>query len=199
MADGQSSPPCAPLGVLLLLIGGICSVQAGPTDFWCNRQVRKTMEKEIVGLRADMVACVGADTLDSPVQLPCVMLHASEWENKTLQQKSAEVVEALRVFWDGVRVAKNQSTSECQTSLLEKLERHMANYVAIVSRLQMQSGAGTPPPSSPRSCSSVTSTSEVLKQYGNLLRGKLERLAADLRDKAPESRQRSTAAEGRCG
>ncbi|XP_077962969.1 thrombopoietin isoform X3 [Gasterosteus aculeatus] len=145
------------------------------------------------------VACVGADTLDSPVQLPCVMLHASEWENKTLQQKSAEVVEALRVFWDGVRVAKNQSTSECQTSLLEKLERHMANYVAIVSRLQMQSGAGTPPPSSPRSCSSVTSTSEVLKQYGNLLRGKLERLAADLRDKAPESRQRSTAAEGRCG
>uniref|UniRef100_A0AAQ4P6Y5 Uncharacterized protein n=1 Tax=Gasterosteus aculeatus aculeatus TaxID=481459 RepID=A0AAQ4P6Y5_GASAC len=137
MADGQSSPPCAPLGVLLLLIGGICSVQAGPTDFWCNRQVRKTMEKEIVAL-CTQVACVGADTLDSPVQLPCVMLHASEWENKTLQQKSAEVVEALRVFWDGVRVAKNQSTSECQTSLLEKLERHMANYVAIVSRLQMQ-------------------------------------------------------------
>ncbi|XP_077962971.1 thrombopoietin isoform X4 [Gasterosteus aculeatus] len=176
------------------------------------------MEKEIVGLRADMPAWVQTlwTLLYSCRVLCCTQANGKIKRNCVnvscvclcvcvcvcllqLQQKSAEVVEALRVFWDGVRVAKNQSTSECQTSLLEKLERHMANYVAIVSRLQMQSGAGTPPPSSPRSCSSVTSTSEVLKQYGNLLRGKLERLAADLRDKAPESRQRSTAAEGRCG
>ncbi|KAL6105014.1 uncharacterized protein ACO6RY_06629 [Pungitius sinensis] len=182
--------------LLLLLIGGICSVHAGPTDFWYNHPVRRNMVKEIVGLREDMVACVGADTLHSPVQLPCVMVHATEWANKTLQQKSAEVVEALRMFRDGVQVTKNHSTSECQTSLLEKLQRHITNYVAIVRWLQIQSGAVTPPPPSPQSCSSVNSTSEVLKQYGNLLRGKLERLAIDFRDEAPEWGQRSTAAEG---
>ncbi|KAM8902631.1 thrombopoietin isoform 2-T2 [Spinachia spinachia] len=178
---------------------GLWIIAAGPADFWCNHQVRRNMGKEIVGMRADVLACVGADTLRSPVPLPCVMVHATEWADKTLQQKCAEVVEALREFRGGVQGTKNQSTSECQASLLEKLERHISNYVAIVSRLQVQSGAVTPPPSPPRSCSSVNSTSEVLKRYGNLLRGKLERLAIDLRDEAPESGQRSTAAKGRCG
>uniref|UniRef100_A0A8C9X1T7 Thrombopoietin n=1 Tax=Sander lucioperca TaxID=283035 RepID=A0A8C9X1T7_SANLU len=77
-------------------------------------------------------------TLPSPVQLPCVSLHKTEWAKKTLQQKRAEVVGALRVFQDGVQGARNQSTSKCQTSLLEKLGDHITNYLVIINRLQIQ-------------------------------------------------------------
>ncbi|KAK9520459.1 hypothetical protein VZT92_020344 [Zoarces viviparus] len=204
LTDHSCGTPCtqdrvmAYSRLLLLLIGVIYLVQARPTDFWCNRQARKTMEKKIQGLRTDMVACVGADTLPSPVQLPCVWVHAAEWANQTLQQKCAEVVEALRVFRNGVQGTKNHSTSECQTSLLEKLEHHIANYVAIVSRLQTQNGTVTPSRSAVRNCSRVNSTSKVLQQYGYLLKGKLERLSVDLRDDVPKVEQRTTATKGRC-
>ncbi|XP_078023489.1 uncharacterized protein LOC144462773 isoform X3 [Epinephelus lanceolatus] len=113
-------------------------VQARPTDFWCNPQARKTMERKTEGLRKDMAACVGENTLPSPVQLPCVSINTTEWANKTLRQKHAEVVEALQVFQDGVQGAKDQTTSGCLTSLLEKLEHHITNYLAIVSSVQIQ-------------------------------------------------------------
>ncbi|XP_068441935.1 thrombopoietin [Clinocottus analis] len=170
--------------LLLLLIGAILSVRARPADFWCNRQARKNMENVIEGLSADVATCVGADTLPSPVQLPCVLVHATEWANKTLQQKRAEVLEALRVFREGVRAAKSQSTSECQTSVLERLERHIANYLAIVAGLHIRDGSTTPSPPAGQTCSSMSSTSKLLKNYGNLLKGKLDRLAVDLRDHA---------------
>ncbi|XP_034404817.1 thrombopoietin [Cyclopterus lumpus] len=181
---------------LLLLIGVISSVPARPTDFWCNRQARKNMEKTTEGLSADVVTCVGADTLPSPVQLPCVLVHATQWANKTLQQKRAEVFGALRVFLDGVQGAKNRSTSKCQTSLLGRLERHVTNYVAIVGGLRVRNGTTTPPRRAVQTCSSVTSTSSVLKQYGNLLKGKLERLAVDLRDDVCGAERGTTATEG---
>lgn len=59
MAAHQSCPLCAPLGLLVLLIGVISShlpeVQGRPTDFWCNDQARESMEKRIEGVKKDMV------------------------------------------------------------------------------------------------------------------------------------------------
>lgn len=188
--------------LLLLLIGVISShlpeVQARPTDFWCNRQARKNMEERIERLKTDMAGCVGADTLPSPVQLPCVSVHTAEWANKTLHQKRAEVVGALQMFRDGVQGARNQTTLDCKTSLLEKLGHHIANYLAIVNRLQIQDSTMTPPHSAVQNCSSRNSTSEVLKQYGNLLKGKLERLAIDLQDGICKVEHRTTNTKGPC-
>lgn len=59
MAAHQSFLLCAPLGLLLLLIGVISShlpdVQAKDTDFWCNFRARKRMEDKISCLQREMV------------------------------------------------------------------------------------------------------------------------------------------------
>ncbi|XP_056297659.1 thrombopoietin [Pseudoliparis swirei] len=182
---------------LLLLVGLMSSVPARPADFWCHRQARKNLERSIEGLSDDLVTCVGADTLPSPVQLPCVQLHATEWANTTLHHKRAEVLGALRLLLDGVQGARTRSRSSCQTSLLGRLERHITNYVAIVGGVHIRSVTTAPPGGAVQNCSSVSSTGSVLKQYGNLLRGKLERLAVDLRDLVCRAeRGRRTAREG---
>ncbi|XP_049432936.1 thrombopoietin isoform X2 [Epinephelus fuscoguttatus] len=128
--------------LLLLLIGVISchlpEIQARPNNFWCSPQARKTMERKTEGLRKDMATCVGENMLPSPVQLPCVSINTTEWANKTLRQKHAEVVEALQVFQGGVQGAKDQTTSGCLMSLLEKLEHLIKNYLVIVSSVQIQ-------------------------------------------------------------
>lgn len=55
-----------------------------------------------------------------------------------LQEKRAEVSETLQVFQDVVQGAKSQATLSCQTSLLESIERHISNYLAIIGRLQIE-------------------------------------------------------------
>lgn len=59
MAALKPSLLCASLGLLLLMIGVIATplpqVQARPSDFWCNSQARKNMERRIEGLQTDMV------------------------------------------------------------------------------------------------------------------------------------------------
>lgn len=195
MGEGCSSTdhswgtPCTPERVmaysrLLLLLMGVIStylpeVQTRHIDFWCNRQARKFMETMIDRLKRDMADCVGSDVLSSPVQLPCVWVHTTEWANKTLQQKYAEVVGALQMFQDGVR---NQTTQQCQSLLLRRLELHITNYLDIVNRLQIQNGTVTPPQSAVQNCPSQTSLSKVLDQLTKLLMGKLEYLAIDLQD-----------------
>lgn len=55
-----------------------------------------------------------------------------------LQEKRAEVSETLQGFQDVVQGAKSQATLSCQTLLLESIERHIRNYLAIISRLQIE-------------------------------------------------------------
>lgn len=147
------------------------------------------MESWIEKLKKDMVDCVGSDTLSSPVQLPCVWVHETEWANKTLQQKHAEVVGAFQMFQDGVR---NQTAQQCQTPLLERLGNHITNYLVIVNKLQIQNGTVTPSQSAVQNCSSQTSLSKVLEQLKRLLRGKLEHLALDLQDSNCKVEHRTT-------
>ncbi|XP_067450092.1 thrombopoietin-like [Thunnus thynnus] len=185
MAVRHSSPLCAPVGLLLLLLGVFSShlseVQARPTDFWCNYQERKKMEQRTLEeLKRDIADCGGSDTLPSPVQLPGVRFRVAEWANKTLQQRHAEVLGALQVLQDGVRVATNQTTSKCQSSLLQKLEHRIANHLLIVNQIQPQNNTVTPSESTVQN--STSQTRKVLDQYEKLLKGKLERLAIDHKD-----------------
>lgn len=46
--------------------------------------------------------------------------------------------ETLQGFQDVVQGAKSQATLSCQTSLLESIERHIRNYLAIISTLQLE-------------------------------------------------------------
>ncbi|CAJ1066104.1 uncharacterized protein LOC117825544 [Xyrichtys novacula] len=169
--------------LLLLLIGVISSnlpgLQARPIDFWCNREARKSMTKTVEGLKKDMADCVGSHELPSPLQLPCLWVQPAEWVNKTLQQKHAEVHSALHVFQDGVHGARSQSTLQCQTSLLERLERHITNYVGLVDSLPMQTEMGS---HLVQNFTNETTLDAVLDKYRTLLKGKLERFARDLKD-----------------
>ncbi|XP_034557334.1 uncharacterized protein LOC117825544 [Notolabrus celidotus] len=183
----QTSPLSAPSGLLLLLLIGVISchlpgVQARPIDFWCNREARKHMGKAVEGLKKEMADCVGSHMLPSPLQLPCVWVQPAEWANKTLQQKRAEVLGAFQVFRDGVHGAANQTTLQCQTSLLERLGHHVTNYVGLVSSLQIQNDMGTSSQPAAQNCPPERSLKKVLEQYGRLLKGKLERFAVDLKD-----------------
>uniref|UniRef100_A0A3Q3KPE4 Thrombopoietin n=1 Tax=Monopterus albus TaxID=43700 RepID=A0A3Q3KPE4_MONAL len=183
---------------LLLLIGLISSylhkAQGRPIDFWCNNQDRKSRTNRIEGLKKDMADCVGSETLPSPIQIPCVWVHPAEWANKTLQQRSVEVLGALQGFQDRVQEAsKQQTTLQCQTSLLKKLESHIRNDVDIVQRLHIQNGTYH---SVIQYCFNQTSLKEVLEQYRRLLSKKLERLATDLHDSMCKAEHRSTNTKG---
>ncbi|XP_030298186.1 thrombopoietin isoform X2 [Sparus aurata] len=171
--------------LLLLLIGVITShlpeVQAAPIDFWCNSPDRKMMANMIDGLKDGMAGCVGPDTLSSPVQLPNVGLSMAEWANKTIQQKHSEVIGALKMFQDGVQGARDQTTVQCQTQMLERLRQSIANYLVIINRLQIQNDTGTPSHSAVQG-SSHTSLNKVLDQFRLLLKGKLEYFAIDLQE-----------------
>lgn len=52
-------PRCPSPGLLLLMIGVIATLlpqlRARPTDFWCNCQARKSMERRIEGMQTDVV------------------------------------------------------------------------------------------------------------------------------------------------
>ncbi|KAM3616667.1 uncharacterized protein V6R79_021505 [Siganus canaliculatus] len=227
MAGYQSSPLCAPLGFLLLLVGVISfhiyKVQAGPIDFWCKCQARKNMEKRTDGLQKEMANCVGSGTLSSPVQLPCVLVNTSEWALKTLnnsflaptlgpvpnvitcyylldylQQKHAEVFGDLLGFQDTVQGARNQTTP-CQMSVLERLQHLITNYLLIVRKLPIQNDLAMPPHSEVQNCSSQTTLSKVLPQFKNLLTGKMKRLAVDLHESICKTTGGTTESERPCG
>lgn len=202
MAGYQSSLLCAPLGFLLLLVGVISfhiyKVQAGPIDFWCNCQARKNMEKRTDGLEKEMANCVGSDTLSSPVQLPCVLVNTSEWALKTLQQKHAEVFGDLLGFQDTVQGTRNQTT-QCQMSVLERLQHLIKNYLLIVRKLPIQNDSAMSPHSGVQNCSSQTTLSKVLPQFRNLLKGKMKRLAMDLQESICKTTRGTTKSERPCG
>ncbi|XP_075330212.1 thrombopoietin-like [Odontesthes bonariensis] len=169
--------------LLLLLIGVVSTnlpeVHTKPTDFWCNFNARKKiMDKIDNKAQAD---CVGSDVLPSPVQLPCEGMNIAEWKNKTLQQKHAEVLEALQVFQHGVQRVRNQTSLDCQASLLEGLERSITFHVNIVSKVHVQNDDFTSSHPPAEKCHNKTSHREVVTIYKQLLRGKLFRLATDLK------------------
>lgn len=170
--------------LLLLLIGVISThlpeVHARSIGFWCNNDARKRMMEKI----ADFAGLDTPDTLPSPVQIPCVGLNTTEWTNKTLQQKRAEVLGTLQVFKDGVQSAKSNVT-EPQSSLLEKLEKSIRHYLVIVNTVPIQSDDLTPSQSAVKNCSSQTSLSKVLEEYRQLLIGKVKYLFVDLQDMCP--------------
>uniref|UniRef100_A0A8C5HHN9 Uncharacterized protein n=1 Tax=Gouania willdenowi TaxID=441366 RepID=A0A8C5HHN9_GOUWI len=55
-----------------------------------------------------------------------------------LQQKHAEVLAALRLLQTGVQHVRSQPLTQCQTSVLKRLERSITNHLVIVTSLHIQ-------------------------------------------------------------
>lgn len=177
MAAPQSHLPCAVPGLLLLLLIGatvnqLPQVHARPADFWCNHSIRQ-------GLMAsfeDKGNC--KEVLSSPVPVPCVGLNLVEWENKTLEEKRAEVLGNFQVFQDAVQHVRNQTSSDCHT-FLETFEHNILQYVKIVSRVHRQNNGFAPSQAQTRTCAGKNKLSEVWNTYTRLIRGKLRQLVED--------------------
>ncbi|XP_029028327.1 uncharacterized protein LOC114868688 isoform X2 [Betta splendens] len=184
--------PSRPLLLLLLLTGPGCShlpgVQGKPSDFWCDHQHRTDMQNMTERLARRTAGCTDLDSLPAPIQLPCVSIQAAAWANKSVQQKSAEVMGALQVFHEGLQGPKNQTSSRACLSTLSKLETRISNYIAIVKLVYKQNGASQV---SVDRCSSVNSLNQVLRHFGKLLKVKLEALAFALNDSMCNGDQRT--------
>ncbi|XP_029373243.1 thrombopoietin isoform X2 [Echeneis naucrates] len=169
--------------LMLLLIGVISShlpeVHSRPVDFWCRTQARGNMQQMIEDLRKAAARC---DSLPSPVQLPSVKMNVALWGRKTTQHKRAELVGTIRAFQDGVQEARVNVTSQCQTSVLEKLEHRIRNDLLILNSSHIQTDTVTSPPARADFSSQTNKLSEVLKQYELLLKGKLNHFAIDVHD-----------------
>ncbi|XP_078812675.1 uncharacterized protein LOC144996833 isoform X2 [Oryzias latipes] len=154
--------------LLRLLIGGISTnlpqVHARPNNFWCNSVARKNMSV------AEKVECNKTDVLPSPVLMPSVELNLNEWENKTLQQKQAEILEALQLF---DLVINNETSLQCMRTLRIK------NYMIIVKKAPIQKDNLTPP-HHPQKTKEGKTIGEVLDQYKTLIKKKLNLFAQDL-------------------
>ncbi|KAG7268181.1 hypothetical protein CRUP_017770 [Coryphaenoides rupestris] len=163
------------LPLICMLIPRVRDIQGRPVDFVCNDRARR-----------DMVNIRGL-------------------EDAMLFQQRAEVVGALRLLLGGVGALRSHtSLTECQKSVLSRLDHYLRNHLLIVNQLELQGckhlreqqlevgerslkqspGETTPRPSTgaPAECPSQPSQSfrEVLQRYQALLRGKLDRLATAL-------------------
>ncbi|XP_062329820.1 erythropoietin-like isoform X2 [Osmerus eperlanus] len=156
----------------------VLNVKTRPIDFVCDVRARRNMNN-VKDLEVAMASCSGSEQLPSPVPVPCVFIHKAIWENKSLQQKHAEVRWALEVLLNSVNQVWIQSPQgSCQSSLLEGLEHGVKNHLHIVNGLGIQGDTGD---SRPACFSQETqSVSQILRLYGRLLQGKLECLSRDL-------------------
>ncbi|KAJ8271153.1 hypothetical protein GJAV_G00123350 [Gymnothorax javanicus] len=180
-------------GLLLLLLcmaaSEVFDIQARPIDFVCDDNARRDMNT-VKELELIMGECNGSAHLPSTVTLPCAKTHKASWDRKSMQQKRGDIVTALRMLAEGVRAVRSSaSLPECQSSLLERLERSITNYLHILARLELQGeaeGSVTACPSQP-----TQDLGLVLWNLSCLLTGKLEWLVAEMRSQCHAERTAS--------
>ncbi|XP_037837745.1 thrombopoietin [Kryptolebias marmoratus] len=154
--------------------------ETNPEVFVCSRVARKALNV-VPQIQTALGECFGSANLSAPVQLPCTELHVATWENKSDQERKADVVASLGLLRGGVKMLRITAQAECGTSLLQRLENNIENYLLILTHLQL-SGPDLSPSLScvPRSTQSL---SAVLRSYSRLILGKLERFVVKLEDR----------------
>uniref|UniRef100_A0A673CB05 Thrombopoietin n=1 Tax=Sphaeramia orbicularis TaxID=375764 RepID=A0A673CB05_9TELE len=118
-------------GLLLLLwmvASEVWDVETRPIDFVCSRASRKAL---------NIVAEMETISLPLSVKLPCTGLHIASWENKSHQEKRGDIVASLQLLTEGVRAVKVLSRPGCGTSLLQRLENNINNYLLILTHLEL--------------------------------------------------------------
>ncbi|CAL8359784.1 unnamed protein product [Merluccius merluccius] len=118
------------------------------------------------------------------------MMNIRNLEDAMILQQRADVAGAIRLLCVGVGALRRQtSLTECQNSVLSRLDHHLRNHLLIVNQLVIQKESPAVTTSQPTTgpqaeCPSQPSLSfrEVLQRYQALLRGKLDRLATTLQN-----------------
>ncbi|KAJ8367848.1 hypothetical protein SKAU_G00078760 [Synaphobranchus kaupii] len=129
--------------VLLLLLymsaSKVQDVQTRPNDFVCDLQARRSMNK-VEEMKSAMGECEGSSLLPSAIPLPCVKVNMGAWGKKSLQEKRAQVLAALKTLAEGLQRVRAKIQNGCQSTLLERLEHSVTNYRHIVERLEILDG-----------------------------------------------------------
>ncbi|XP_078144051.1 thrombopoietin isoform X1 [Centroberyx gerrardi] len=167
--------------LLCMVASEVWDAETRPIDFVCDGESRRAMNA-VADLETALRDCDGLTTLSLPVQLPCIKVHKASWENKSHQEKRGDIVASLGLLIEGVKVARALSQPGCVSSLLQRLEHSISNYLHILTHLELSQGPVESPVLScvPQSTQSLTT---VLWTYSRLISGKLEWLVVNLADK----------------
>ncbi|KAL3992336.1 serine/threonine-protein kinase NIM1 [Sarotherodon galilaeus] len=138
---------------------------------FCRKCVRNALMKRF---EMQVLKCSGSNELPSSVRL-CTAIQPIEWNNKTFQEKHADVLASLQMLHDGLEQAmKNRTTPSC----LVNLRVIVQNYLILVKN-NFQSGLVTASPSAVQHCSNETTLNKVVNGSKQLLKGKLEIFAKE--------------------
>lgn len=154
-----------------------------PIDFVCTKAAREALNI-VSEMESQLLDCEGLVTLPTTVQLPCTALHVATWELKSHQQKRADIMASLRLLIEGVKtVSALSQSSACATSLLQRLQHNINNYLLVLTHLQLTGSVESPV----LSCvpKSTHSLSTVLVSYNRLVTGKVEHFMDNLSDRCP--------------
>ncbi|XP_056913952.1 thrombopoietin isoform X2 [Takifugu flavidus] len=173
---------CSGLLLLCVVASEVWDAETKPIEFVCHKGMRRSLN-----IAADMEralrSCNGSIMLSTPVQLPCVELHLTSWQNQTHQEKRGDILASLRLLSGSVKAARASDQPPCSASVLLRLENNINNYQLIVTNLQLSGPAVTPALSCvPRDTPSVRT---LLLSYHQLISGKLERFMVELKDRCP--------------
>ncbi|XP_047662009.1 thrombopoietin [Tachysurus fulvidraco] len=164
--------------LLNLLLSELSHPEAKPLDFVCVGEVRKVMNK-VKDLQEDLSQCSTAAFLPVPVRIPCIRVNILTWQSKPIPERSAEILQSLRMLAQDIHQARNQSQDQCAVRLLERLEHNINNYIHTLTRLNTQSGLdGLNVPDS--SVKRVTRLQLVLQIFDRLISRKLEWLVIEM-------------------
>ncbi|XP_041660075.1 thrombopoietin isoform X2 [Cheilinus undulatus] len=149
-------------------------------EFVCNKGARKALNI-VAEVKNALSNCNSLTRLSTPVQLPCIQLHAASWENKSHQEKRGDIVSSLKLLIEGVKAARALNQPGCVASLLQRLETNIDNYMLILGNLQLSGPVVSPA----LSCvpQSTHNLSTILLNYKQLITGKLERFMVDLENR----------------
>ncbi|XP_060939992.1 thrombopoietin isoform X3 [Limanda limanda] len=139
--------------LLCMVASEVWDAETKPMDFVCNRAARRVL---------NIVA---------------------EMESALYQERRGDIIASLRLLIEGVKVMRALSTPGCGTSLLQRLENNINNYLVILTHLQLRGPVETPS----LSCVPLRSQSlsTVLLRYNQLISGKLERFMINMEDRCP--------------
>ncbi|XP_062337428.1 thrombopoietin isoform X1 [Osmerus eperlanus] len=160
----------------------VLDAETRPIDFVCDRESRRGINT-VVAMEAALADCYALSTLPFPVQLPCIKVHKASWDNKSHQEKQGDIMASLGALAEGVRsVRLVRILPGCASSLLERLEHSINNYLHILTHLEQVSMVSPVLSCVPQSSQSMKT---VLWTYSRLITGKLEWLMSDLIDRCP--------------
>ncbi|KAF7664562.1 hypothetical protein LDENG_00172900 [Lucifuga dentata] len=166
--------------LLCMVASEVWDVETRPIDFVCNRDTRRAMNI-VAEMETALSVCDVSVILSTPVQLPCIKVHKAAWENKSHQEKRGDIVASLKLLLEGVKVVRALSQPACTSSLLQRLERSINNYLHILTQLELSEPVESPA----SSCvpQSTQNLSTVLWTYNRLISGKLEGFMDNLADR----------------